>query len=99
HELATLLFILLHVFLARRYRTVDVVFIRHTSTAEEVDEETFFYSRERGGPVGSTALEKMLAIARERYPLDTWNIYAAQASDGDNDGADSGHCVELLGGH
>jgi uncharacterized sporulation protein YeaH/YhbH (DUF444 family) len=98
-DLAKRFFMLLHVFLERRYRTVDVVFVRHTSTAEEVDEETFFYSRETGGTVVSTALEKMLAIARERYPLDTWNIYAAQASDGDNYGADSGHCVELLGGH
>ncbi len=97
-DLAKRFFMLLHVFLERRYRTVDVVFIRHTSTAEEVDEETFFYSRETGGTVVSTALEKMLQIARERYPLDTWNIYAAQASDGDNYGADSGHCVELLGG-
>lgn len=97
-DLAKRFFMLLHVFLERRYRTVDVVFIRHTSTAEEVDEETFFYSRETGGTVVSSALEKMLAIARERYRLDAWNIYAAQASDGDNYGADSGHCVELLGG-
>jgi uncharacterized sporulation protein YeaH/YhbH (DUF444 family) len=97
-DLAKRFFMLLHVFLERRYRTVDVVFIRHTSTAEEVDEETFFYSRETGGTVVSSALEKMLSVARERYPLDTWNIYAAQASDGDNYGADSGRCVELLGG-
>ena len=89
---------LLHVFLIRRYRHVDIVFIRHTSTAEEVDEETFFYSRETGGTVVSTALEKMLEIARARYPTDRWNIYAAQASDGDNYGADSGRCVTLLGG-
>jgi uncharacterized protein len=97
-DIAKRFFMLLHVFLERRYRTVDVVFVRHTSTAEEVDEETFFYSRETGGTVVSTALEKMLEIARARYPLDTWNIYAAQASDGDNYGADSGRCVELLGG-
>src|SRR5471032_197890 len=97
-DLAKRFFMLLHIFLERRYRTVDIVFVRHTSTAEEVDEETFFYSRETGGTVVSTALEKMLTVARERYPLDTWNIYAAQASDGDNYGADSGRCVELLGG-
>jgi len=84
--------------LTRRYRHVDVVFIRHTSTAEEVDEETFFYSRETGGTVVSTALEKMLEIARARYPTDRWNIYGAQASDGDNYGADSSRCVSLLGG-
>lgn len=96
-DLAKRFFMLLHVFLQRRYQTVDVVFVRHTSVAEEVDEETFFYSRETGGTVVSSALEKMLKIARDRYPLDTWNIYAAQASDGDNYGADSGRCVDLLG--
>src|SRR5712691_7260608 len=77
-DLAKRFFMLLHIFLIRRYRHVDVVFIRHTSTAEEVDEETFFYSRETGGTVVSTALEKMLEIARARYPTDRWNIYAAQ---------------------
>ena len=46
----------------------------------------------------SSALEQMLKIQRERYPTDQWNIYAAQASDGDNYGADSGRCIELLGG-
>ena len=96
-DLAKRFFMLLHVFLVRRYRHVDIVFIRHTSTAEEVDEETFFYSRETGGTVVSTALEKMLEIARARYPTDRWNIYGAQASDGDNYGADSGRCVSLLG--
>ena len=88
-DLAKRFFMLLHVFLTRRYRHVDIVFIRHTSTAEEVDEETFFYSRETGGTVVSTALEKMLEIARARYPTDRWNIYGAQASDGDNYGAES----------
>jgi hypothetical protein len=97
-DLAKRFFMLLHVFLIRRYRHVDVVFIRHTSTAEEVDEETFFYSRETGGTVVSTALEKMLEIARARYSTDRWNIYGAQASDGDNYGADSSRCVSLLGG-
>src|SRR5579859_3229598 len=97
-DLAKRFFMLLHIFLVRRYKTVDLVFIRHTSTAQEVDEETFFYSRETGGTVVSTALEKMLEIARARYPTDRWNIYAAQASDGDNYGADSGRCVSLLDG-
>jgi uncharacterized protein len=95
-DLAKRFFMLLHVFLQRRYKRVDVVFIRHTSVASEVDEETFFYSRETGGTVVSTALEEMIKIARERYPTDGWNIYAAQASDGDNYGGDSARCVELL---
>jgi uncharacterized sporulation protein YeaH/YhbH (DUF444 family) len=95
-DLAKRFFMLLHIFLVRRYKTVDIVFIRHTSTAQEVDEETFFYSRETGGTVVSTALAEMQRIVRERYPLDAWNIYAAQASDGDNFGADSSRCLALL---
>jgi uncharacterized sporulation protein YeaH/YhbH (DUF444 family) len=96
-DLAKRFFMLLHIFLSRRYKTVDLVFIRHTSTAQEVDEETFFYSRETGGTVVSTALAEMRRIIKERYPLDAWNIYGAQASDGDNFGADSGRCIQLLG--
>ncbi|GGF39258.1 UPF0229 protein [Aliidongia dinghuensis] len=95
-DLAKRFFMLLHIFLVRRYKSVDLVFIRHTSTAQEVDEETFFYSRETGGTVVSTALAEMERIIKERYPLDAWNVYAAQASDGDNFGADSGRCVQLL---
>lgn len=96
-ELAKRFFMLLHVFLQRRYEKVDIVFIRHTSTAEEVDEDTFFYSRETGGTVVSSALEEMLRVQRERYPSDNWNIYGAQASDGDNYGADGDRCAALLG--
>ncbi|HUA53162.1 MAG TPA: YeaH/YhbH family protein [Candidatus Sulfotelmatobacter sp.] len=95
-DLAKRFFMLLHVFLGRRYRQVDVVFIRHTSVAKEVDEDTFFYSTETGGTVVSTALEEMLRVVRDRYPLEAWNIYAAQASDGDNIDSDSGRCISLL---
>lgn len=96
-DLAKRFFMLLHVFLTRRYQNVDVVFIRHTQTAEEVDEETFFYGRETGGTVVSTALEKMVEIQKARYPLDRWNVYGAQASDGDNYSVDSGRCAQVLG--
>ncbi len=95
-DLAKRFFLLLHIFLVRRYKQVDLVFIRHTSTAQEVDEETFFYSRETGGTVVSTALAEMKRVIAERYPSDAWNIYAAQASDGDNFGADSHRCTVLL---
>ncbi len=59
-DLAKRFFLLLHVFLTRRYKQVDIVFIRHTSNAQEVDEDTFFHSRETGGTIVSTALEEML---------------------------------------
>ncbi len=88
-DLAKRFYSLLYLFLNRRYEHVDVVFIRHTHEAQEVDEQTFFYSRETGGTVVSTALFKMADIVRDRYPVDQWNIYAAQASDGDNTSSDN----------
>ena len=81
---AKLFFALLDRFLQRHYEHTEIVFIRHTSHAEEVDEQTFFYDRESGGTVVSTALDKMNAVIAERYPPSEWNIYGAQASDGDN---------------
>ena len=96
-DLAKRFFMLLHVFLARYYREVHIVFIRHTSTAAEVDEETFFRGTETGGTVISTALEEMLKVVRDRYSPADWNIYAAQASDGDNFHDDMPRCLDLLG--
>jgi uncharacterized sporulation protein YeaH/YhbH (DUF444 family) len=72
------------------------VFIRHHTSAKEVNEQEFFYSRETGGTVVSSALELMKKIMDERFPLNDWNIYAAQASDGDNWNADSPYCHDLL---
>jgi uncharacterized sporulation protein YeaH/YhbH (DUF444 family) len=95
-DLAKRFFLLLHLFLQRKYERVDVVFIRHTSEAKEVDEETFFRSAETGGTVVSSALAEMKRIIDERYPADAWNIYAAQASDGDNYPSDSETCTRLL---
>jgi uncharacterized sporulation protein YeaH/YhbH (DUF444 family) len=88
-DLAKRFYSLLYLFLNRRYEHVEVVFIRHTHEAQEVDEQTFFYSRETGGTVVSTALVKMAEIAAKRFPVSEWNIYAAQASDGDNTSSDN----------
>lgn len=95
-DIAKRFFILLYLFLNRNYERVQVVFIRHHTTAKEVDEENFFYSRETGGTVVSSALELMYEIIKERYPTADWNIYAAQASDGDNWSDDSPRCRDLL---
>ncbi len=89
-------FILLYLFLTRHYEKIDIVFIRHHTQATEVSEEDFFHSRETGGTVVSSALVLMEKIIRERYPSGEWNIYGAQASDGDNWGQDSGVCTKLL---
>ncbi len=95
-DLAKRFFLLLHLFLIRRYDKVDVVFIRHTHDAQEVDEETFFYSPQSGGTIVSTALEEMIKIAGERYSSADWNIYAAQASDGYTQTGDAERCVNML---
>lgn len=95
-DLAKRFFMLLYLFLTRRYNHVDIVFIRHTHEAKEVDEDTFFYSTETGGTVVSTALHEMKRVISERYPPGDWNIYAAQASDGDNTSSDNAHAADLL---
>ena len=88
-DIAKRFYILLYLFLTRSYRDVDVVYIRHHTQAKEVDEEEFFYSRETGGTIVSSALELTRDIIAQRYPPTDWNIYAAQASDGDNWNDDS----------
>jgi uncharacterized sporulation protein YeaH/YhbH (DUF444 family) len=95
-DLAKRFFLLLHVFLERRYKRVELVFIRHTEVAEEVDEHTFFTDPRSGGTVVSTALAELIRIQKARYPKDSWNIYAAQASDGDSSGGDTQKAVTML---
>lgn len=95
-DIAKRFFILLYLFLKRNYDKIEVVFIRHHTSAKEVDEEEFFYSRETGGTIVSSALKMMQEIMAERYPANEWNIYAAQASDGDNWNDDSPVCRDIL---
>ena len=95
-ELSKRFFILLYLFLTRHYDKIDLVFIRHHTQAQEVDEENFFHARETGGTVVSSALVLMDEIIKARYSPSEWNIYGAQASDGDNWHHDSGRCRELL---
>jgi uncharacterized sporulation protein YeaH/YhbH (DUF444 family) len=95
-EMAKRFYILLYLFLSRRYENVDVIYIRHHTQAKEVDENTFFYSQETGGTIVSSALKLMQEIIQDRYDPAMWNIYAAQASDGDNWADDSPLCRDLL---
>lgn len=95
-DMAKRFFILLYLFLTRAYDKIDVVFIRHHTQASEVDENEFFNSRESGGTVVSSALHMLTKVMHERYPSSDWNVYVAQASDGDNWDNDSVLCRELL---
>ena len=95
-DLAKRFFMLLYVFLKKRYKKVEIVFIRHTDEAAEVDEDTFFHGVESGGTRVSSAQAEMLRVARARYSPDAWNLYVAQASDGDNDPRDNAVSTALL---
>jgi uncharacterized protein len=95
-EMAKRFFILLYLFIQRNYQRTEIVFIRHHTSATEVDEQEFFYSRETGGTIVSSALKLMQQIIEKRYPIGEWNIYGAQASDGDNWNNDSAACRDIL---
>ncbi|MBI2771333.1 MAG: YeaH/YhbH family protein [Burkholderiales bacterium] len=95
-DLAKRFFILLYLFLTRHYQQTDVIFIRHHTQAAEVTEDEFFHATESGGTVVSSALTLMHEIIQARYTGGGWNIYGAQASDGDNWQQDSSKCRELL---
>jgi uncharacterized sporulation protein YeaH/YhbH (DUF444 family) len=88
-DLAKRFFMLLYLFLTRKYKKVDLVFIRHTDEAQEVDEETFFHGTQAGSTKVLSALAKMNEIIEARYPASHYNIFGAQASDGDSFGRDS----------
>lgn len=95
-DIAKRFFILLYLFLTKNYEKIQLVFIRHHTSAKAVNEEEFFYSRETGGTVVSSALELLAKTIISQYPPTAWNIYIAQASDGDNWNADSPYCQQLL---
>ncbi len=94
-DLAKRFFSLLYLFLTRKYEEVELVFIRHTDDAEEVDEDTFFHDQRSGGTVVYPALELAEKIRADRFGRG-WNVYAAQASDGDAFGSDPARSARYL---
>lgn len=95
-DLAKRFMLLLYLFLERQYDNIDIRFIRHTTEAEEVDEETFFYDVETGGTLVSSVFYKMREIIDNEYDTSTTNIYVAQASDGDNWESDNDELIQIL---
>jgi uncharacterized protein len=95
-DLAKRFFTLLYLFLKRKYAKVELVFIRHTDEAQEVDEDTFFNSTQTGGTKVLSALAKMHEIIGSRYPASSYNVFGAQASDGDSFGEDSSESSAYL---
>ena len=82
--LARSFYFLYYQFLRLKYETIDVVFISHDTDAREVEEKEFFTQGTYGGTKASSGLTLALDIIYKRYHPSSWNIYVAQASDGDN---------------
>jgi uncharacterized sporulation protein YeaH/YhbH (DUF444 family) len=95
-DLAKRFYMLLYVFLRRKYKRVEIVFIRHTDFAEEVDEQTFFHDPKTGGTRVSPAFETMKDILDRRFDASEWNVYVAQASDGDSSYSEGEEISRLL---
>lgn len=95
-DIAKRFFLLLYLFLERNYEDVDVVFIRHHIKARECTEHDFFYARETGGTLVSSALDLTDKLIEKRYSPTDWNIYVAQASDGDNWDEDVNKCTRII---
>lgn len=94
--LARKFFLLLYLFLHKSYEKVELIFIRHTQDAKEVTEEEFFYGKETGGTLVSSALRLANDIIDERIDLGTTNVYVSQASDGDNWSGDNELTIDLV---
>jgi uncharacterized sporulation protein YeaH/YhbH (DUF444 family) len=75
--------------LRREYRSLETVFVGHTTEAWEFTEEEFFQVSGTGGTVSSTGFGKIREIIDERYNPGRCNIYLFYASDGDNSVSDS----------
>jgi len=78
------------------YQGIERVYIIHDAAAKEVDEHTFYHTRESGGTKISTAYDLANRIIGSRYPVDEWNVYAFHFSDGDNWGDDNLKALKLL---
>ncbi len=78
------------------YQGIERVYIIHDAAAKEVDEHTFYHTRESGGTKISTAYDLANRIIGSRYPVEEWNVYAFHFSDGDNWGDDNLKALKLL---
>lgn len=83
--------------LRSQYKGLQRRYIIHDAVAREVDENTFYRTRESGGTLISSAYKLFLEMIAKDYPPDQWNIYPFHFSDGDNwSNEDSQICLDLL---
>ena len=95
-DLAKRFFMLLNLFVSRKYKRVDCIFIKHHIQATECSEDEFFNNRENGGTIVSSAFKLAKQIIDDRYSPNEWNIYVSQASDGDNWDNDNEELLNIL---
>lgn len=87
----------LNTWLKHNYDNLETRFIIHDAVAREVDEHTFYHTKESGGTLISSAYKLCEKIIAEHYPAAEWNIYLFHFSDGDNwSGNDTNECMSLL---
>src|SRR5690606_189457 len=84
--------------LRREYRSLETVFVAHTTEAWEFTETDFFQVAGTGGTVASTGLGKVREIIDDRFSPARHNIYLFYASDGDNSVSDRAEARALLHG-
>jgi hypothetical protein len=82
--------------LKHEYADIERRYIVHDAAAKEVDEETFYHTRESGGTRISSAYKVARDLIQNQFPVSDWNIYLFQFSDGDNWGEDNESCFTLL---
>ena len=87
----------INLWLKSQYKNIEIRYIIHDASAKEVDEETFFRTRESGGTLISSALKLCQQIIEDDYNPSEWNIYPFHFSDGDNwSNDDTKLCLNLL---
>lgn len=83
--------------LRSQYNGLETRYIIHDAVAREVDQHTFYHTRESGGTIISSAYKLALKMIDEEYDPNQWNIYAFHFSDGDNwSSKDTQECLDLL---
>lgn len=85
--------------LRAHYDGLETRYIVHDAEAQEVDQHTFFHTRESGGTMISSAYRLCQEVIERHYGPSEWNIYALHFSDGDNWGEDDAACLKILDEH
>lgn len=89
-------FYLLYLFLERRYKHLNLVFISHTESAKEVSEQEFFNTKDSGGTMVSSALNLLSEMMTKKINVNATNVYVCQCSDGDNYSSDNETSLKIL---